>query len=292
MINVLVTGSNGQVGLQLRLLHKKYKFFNWFFAEKSILDVTNKSGLEFYLKKVGIDVIVNCAAYTNVELAEDNFESSNLVNNLAVSNLSLLSKKYNIKLIHLSTDAVFDGKSETPYTEDHKCSPLGVYAKTKRQGEEQLISINPKNSIILRTSWVYSQYGSNFLKTMLQAFSIESKVDVICDQIGTPTYAKDLAEVIINIIPSIDNKNVEIYHYTNSGSASWYDFAKEINLAINEKCKINPIKTEDYFSKVSRPDYCVLNKDKIINKFNINIPFWKDSLRNCLNQIELINKNL
>ena len=239
-----------------------------------------------------IDVIVNCAAFTNVELAEDNVESSNLVNNLAVRNLSLLSKKYRIKLIHLSTDAVFDGKSDVPYLEDDTCNPLGVYAKTKRKGEEQLISINPINSIILRTSWVYSEYGSNFLKTMLKVLFLQEEVDVIYDQIGTPTYAKDLAEVIVKLIPNIDNENVEIYHYSNDGSASWYDFAKEINLALKEECKINPIKTEEYLSKVCRPHFSVLNKDKIINKFNINIPYWKDSLRNCLNQMELINKNL
>ena len=292
MLNVLITGSNGQVGLELRLLHKKYKNFNWFFTDSSILDITSKSELELFLKKVMIDVIVNCAAFTNVELAEDNVESSNLVNNLAVRNLSLLSKKYRIKLIHLSTDAVFDGKSDVPYLEDDTCNPLGVYAKTKRKGEEQLISINPINSIILRTSWVYSEYGSNFLKTMLKVLFLQEEVDVIYDQIGTPTYAKDLAEVIVKLIPNIDNENVEIYHYSNDGSASWYDFAKEINLALKEECKINPIKTEEYLSKVCRPHFSVLNKDKIINKFNINIPYWKDSLRNCLNQMQLINKNL
>ena len=292
MLNVLITGSNGQVGLELRLLHKKYKNFNWFFTDSSILDITSKSELELFLKKVMIDVIVNCAAFTNVELAEDNVESSNLVNNLAVRNLSLLSKKYRIELIHLSTDAVFDGKSDVPYLEDDTCNPLGVYAKTKRKGEEQLISINPINSIILRTSWVYSEYGSNFLKTMLKVLFLQEEVDVIYDQIGTPTYAKDLAEVIVKLIPNIDNENVEIYHYSNDGSASWYDFAKEINLALKEECKINPIKTEEYLSKVCRPHFSVLNKDKIINKFNINIPYWKDSLRNCLNQMQLINKNL
>ena len=282
MLNVLITGSNGQVGLELRLLHKKYKNFNWFFTDSSILDITSKSELELFLKKVMIDVIVNCAAFTNVELAEDNVESSNLVNNLAVRNLSLLSKKYRIKLIHLSTDAVFDGKSDVPYLEDDTCNPLGVYAKTKRKGEEQLISINPINSIILRTSWVYSEYGSNFLKTMLKVLFLQEEVDVIYDQIGTPTYAKDLAEVIVKLIPNIDNENVEIYHYSNDGSASWYDFAKEINLALKEECKINPIKTEEYLSKVCRPHFSVLNKEKIINKFNIDIPYWKDSLKECL----------
>ena len=292
MLNVLITGSNGQVGLELQLLHKKHNNFKWFFTDRSILDITIKSELELFLKKVQIDIIVNCAAFTNVELAEDNFELSDLVNNLAVKNIALLSKKYKIKLIHLSTDAVFNGQSKIPYKEGDICNPLSVYAKTKRRGEEQLISINPTDSIILRTSWVYSQHGRNFLKTMLQTLVIKDEVDVIYDQIGTPTYAKDLAEVIMKIIPNINNENVEIYHYSNAGSASWYDFAEEINLFLQENCKINPIKTEEYFSKVSRPEYCELNKDKIINKFNINIPYWRDSLRNCLNQIEHINKNL
>ena len=292
MLNVLITGSNGQVGLELQLLHKKHNNFKWFFTDRSILDITIKSELELFLKKVQIDIIVNCAAFTNVELAEDNFELSDLVNNLAVKNIALLSKKYKIKLIHLSTDAVFNGQSKIPYKEGDICNPLSVYAKTKRRGEEQLISINPTDSIILRTSWVYSQHGRNFLKTMLQTLVMKDEVDVIYDQIGTPTYAKDLAEVIMKIIPNINNENVEIYHYSNAGSASWYDFAEEINLFLQENCKINPIKTEEYFSKVSRPEYCELNKDKIINKFNINIPYWRDSLRNCLNQIEHINKNL
>jgi dTDP-4-dehydrorhamnose reductase len=292
MLNVLITGSNGQVGLELQLLHKKHNNFKWFFTDRSILDITIKSELELFLKKVQIDIIVNCAAFTNVELAEDNFELSDLVNNLAVKNIALLSKKYKIKLIHLSTDAVFNGQSKIPYKEGDICNPLSVYAKTKRRGEEQLISINPTDSIILRTSWVYSQHGRNFLKTMLQTLVMKDEVDVIYDQIGTPTYAKDLAEVIMKIIPNINNENVEIYHYSNAGSASWYDFAEEINLFLQENCKINPVKTEEYFSKVSRPEYCELNKDKIINKFNINIPYWRDSLRNCLNQIEHINKNL
>ena len=291
MLNILITGSNGQVGLELQLLHKKYKNFNWFFTDSSILDITSKSELELFLKKVAIDVIVNCAAFTNVELAEDNVELSNLVNNIAVRNLSLLSKKHRIKLIHLSTDAVFDGKSDIPYLEDDVCNPLSVYAKTKHKGERQLICINPMNSIILRTSWIYSKYGNNFLKTMLKALSLQENINVIYDQIGTPTYAKDLAEVIVKMIPNIDNKNVEIYHYSNNGSASWYDFAKEINLTLKEECKINPIKTEAYLSKVCRPHFSVLNKDKIINKFNINIPYWKDSLNNCLNHMEFINKD-
>ena len=291
MLNILIAGSNGQVGLELQLLHKKYKNFNWFFTDRSTLDITSKSVLELFLKKVAIDVIVNCAAFTNVELAEDNVELSNLVNNIAVRNLSLLSKKHRIKLIHLSTDAVFDGKSDIPYLEDDVCNPLSIYAKTKHKGERQIISINPMNSIILRTSWIYSKYGNNFLKTMLKALSLQENISVIYDQIGTPTYAKDLAEVIVKMIPNIDNKNVEIYHYSNDGSASWYDFAKEINLTLKEECKINPIKAEEYFSKVCRPHFSVLNKDKIINKFNINIPYWKDSLSNCLNHMEFINKD-
>lgn len=291
MLNILITGSNGQVGLELQLLQKKTKFYNWFFTDKSNLDVTSKKELEHFCKKNEIDIVVNCAAFTNVELAEHDPQLSNEVNNLAVKNIALISKSLNIKVIHLSTDAVFDGRNNTPYTEDDQCNPLSVYAQTKLKGERQLLNVNPVNSIILRTSWLYSQFGNNFLKSMLKSLTLKDGVDVIDDQFGTPTYAKDLAEVILQIIPNINNKNVEIYHYTNSGSASWYDFASEINLSLNECCKINPIKTEDYFSKVKRPEYSVLNKNKIINKFNLRIPYWKDSLRKCIYQMGHIDKN-
>ena len=285
MLTILVTGSNGQVGCELKSLHRKNQEYNWVFADKSNLDISDKSNIEVFVVKYSIGIIINCAAFTNVELAEDNFELSNLVNNLGVENLSLISKKYKIKLIHLSTDSVFGGDIKMPYKEDSAFDPLNIYSKTKLAGERQLISINPQNSIILRTSWVYSEYGSNFLNTMLRKLSTEDQIGVVCDQIGTPTYAKDLAEVIIKILSQIDNRNVEIYHYSNEGHASWYDFAVEINSIVKTRCKIKKIKTCEYPSRVQRPSYSVLNKGKIVKKFNIDIPVWKTSLQRCLRKM-------
>ena len=217
-----------------------------------------------------------------------NYENANLVDNInrkAVKKLAKHSKENNIKLIHLSTDYVFDGKAYKPYTEEFQTNPQSVYGKTKLDGEIHMQNINPHNSIIIRTSWVYSSFRVNFVKTILKLGKEKEEIGVIYDQIGTPTYARDLAKVILDILPLIQNEKVEIYNYSNEGAISWYDFAKEIMKMAKLNCKINPIETFQYPTPAKRPHYSLLNKAKIKNKFNIEIPYWKDGLDECLKKM-------
>ncbi|WP_428738929.1 dTDP-4-dehydrorhamnose reductase [Sulfurimonas sp.] len=284
MNNILVTGSSGQLGNEIIELSKEFPA-NYFFTDRESLDITDKEQLSTYIQKNNIDTIINCAAYTAVDKAESDVENANKVNHLATKYLAELAKANNIKLIHVSTDYVFDGKNFKPYTEDDNVSPNGVYGKTKLDGEIALQEINPKNSIIIRTSWVYSSYGANFVKTMLRLGKEKESLGVIFDQVGTPTYAKDLAKTILEILPKIDNESVEIYHYSNEGVLSWYDFAKEIMRMAKLDCQINPIETKEYPTPATRPHYSLLNKSKIKQTFNINIPYWKDSLDECLQKL-------
>ncbi|MCW8839083.1 MAG: dTDP-4-dehydrorhamnose reductase, partial [Thiovulaceae bacterium] len=204
---------------------------------------------------------------------------------VAVKNLSEIAKEKNINLIHISTDYVFDGKNYKPYTEDDIVNPNSVYGKTKLDGENAMLEINPSNSIIIRTSWVYSTYGANFVKTMLRLGKDKDELGVIFDQVGTPTYARDLARIILEILPKIDNDQVEVYHFSNEGVLSWYDFAKEIMRMAKLECKINPIETKEYPTPATRPHYSLLNKSKIKNTFKIDVPYWKDSLDKCLRKM-------
>jgi len=280
-LNILVTGSNGQVGSELRELSKNYSY-DFFFTTRDNLDITNSEAVKEYCESSNINVIINCAAYTAVDIAETDIENADLVNRKAVKKLALVSKELNIKLIHISTDYVFDGKNFKPYCEEFQTNPKSIYGKTKLDGEIEMIKINPKNSIIIRTSWVYSSFGNNFVKTMIKLGKEKESLGVIFDQIGTPTYAKDLANAILDIMPTINNKKVEIYNYSNEGVLSWYDFAKEIMKMAKLDCKINPIETYQYPTPAQRPHFSLLNKAKIKNEFNICIPFWKDSLDECL----------
>ena len=286
MVNVLVTGSSGQLGSEIKELIQNPIFniqnYNFYFTDRKTLNITNRLELEKFAVANKIKIIINCAAYTAVDKAEDDKENANLVNNIAVENLAKISKEKNIKLIHISTDYVFDGKNYKPYTENDATNPNGVYGQTKLDGEKAMIEINPSNSIIIRTSWVYSCFGTNFVKTMLKLGYEKNELGVIYDQVGTPTYAKDLAKTILDIIPRIENSKVSIYHYSNEGVLSWYDFAKEIMRMAKLNCQINPIETKDYPTPATRPHYSLLNKSKIKNEFNTTIPFWKDSLKECL----------
>ncbi|MGJ0457070.1 dTDP-4-dehydrorhamnose reductase, partial [Aliarcobacter cryaerophilus] len=232
-----------------------------------------------------INVIINCAAYTAVDKAESDIENADLVNRKAVKKLSIVAKELDIKLIHISTDYVFDGKNFKPYVEEYQTNPQSVYGKTKLDGENELLDINPLNSIIIRTSWVYSYYGNNFVKTMLRLGKEKEELGVIFDQVGTPTYAKDLAITILDIIPQIENSKVEIYNYSNEGVLSWYDFAKEIMKMAKLNCKIKAIETYQYPTPAKRPHFSLLNKSKIKSKFNLEIPYWKDGLDNCLKRL-------
>ena len=283
MHNILITGVDGQLGNELRLLAMDYAY-NFFFANKENLDICNQEAVKAYLEKYEITTIINTAAYTAVDKAEEEEEQklANAINHLAVKTLAKLSKEKNIQLIHISTDYVFNGENFKPYVETDLTKPNGVYGKTKLDGEKTLLEINPKNSIILRTSWVYSSFGTNFVKTMLRLGEEKESLGVIFDQVGTPTYARDLAQTILEILPQLNNEKVEIYHYSNEGVLSWYDFVKEIMRMAKLDCNINPIETKEYPTPATRPHYSLLNKAKIKAHFKIEIPFWKDSLDECL----------
>ena len=296
-LNILVTGSNGQLGSELKeiskvansgceanFLRKDYSY-NFFFTDRTNIDITNKNDIKSFCEKNSINTIVNCAAYTAVDKAETDIENADLVNRKAVKKLALVSEELNIKLIHISTDYVFDGKNFKPYNEEYQTNPQGIYGKTKLDGENEMIKINPKNSIIIRTSWVYSSFGNNFVKTMLRLGKEKESLTVVFDQVGTPTYARDLAKVILDIIPKINNSKVEIYNYSNEGVLSWYDFAKEIMKMAKLDCKISPIETFQYPTPAVRPHFSLLNKSKIKSAFNIEIPYWKDSLDTCLRKL-------
>jgi len=279
--NILITGSNGQLGSEIKELSTNYSY-SFFFTDRNSIDITNKDNLREFCQTNNINVIINCAAYTAVDRAESDIENADLVNRKAVKKLAKISKELNIKLIHISTDYVFDGKNFKPYIEEFQTNPKSVYGKTKLDGENEMININPKNSLIIRTSWVYSSFGNNFVKTMLRLGREKESLGVIFDQIGTPTYARDLAKAILDIIPQIQNEKVEIYNYSNEGVLSWYDFAKEIMRMAKLNCKINPIEAFQYPTPAKRPHFSLLNKSKIKKDFNIEIPFWKDSLDECL----------
>ena len=281
MPNVLVTGSDGQLGSEINVLSKHYDY-NFFFTARSGLDIGKTEDVLNYINAHNIDAIINCAAYTAVDKAEEDALNADKINHLAVKNLANIAKEKDIQLIHISTDYVFDGKHYKPYKEDDITNPSGVYGKTKLAGENAMREINPKNAVIIRTSWVYSSFGNNFVKSMLRLGKERETLGVIYDQVGTPTYAKDLANAILDILPKIKNEEVEIYHYSNEGVLSWYDFAKEIMKMAKIDCTLSPIETKDYPTPAKRPHYSLLNKSKIKEKFNLTIPYWKDSLDNCL----------
>lgn len=285
MHNILVTGSKGQLGSEIKELSTDYPY-DFFFTDRETLDITNSHAINDFIVKNGIDVIINCAAYTAVDRAESDEINADTINHLAVKYLAQTAKERGISLIHISTDYVFDGKNHMPYIESDPTAPNGVYGATKLAGEEAMRAINPAKSIIIRTSWVYSSYGANFVKTMLRLGKEKESLGVIFDQVGTPTYARDLACAILEILPRVANENVEIYHYSNEGVLSWYDFAKEIMRMAKLKCHINPIETKEYPTPAQRPHYSLLNKSKIKREFGITIPYWKDSLDACLTKMK------
>ena len=282
MNNILITGANGQLGSEIKELSKIYNKNNYFFTDIAELDITNKTSINDFCYTNKINYIINCAAYTAVDKAETEIKLSNLINATAPKNLAEISNKLNIKLIHISTDYVFDGTNYKPYTENDNPNPTSQYGKSKLQGEKN-IQINP-NSIIIRTSWLYSSFGKNFVKSIIKLATEKNKLTIVSDQIGTPTYAYDLANTILNII---SNKKFisGIYNYSNLGVASWYDFAKEIISYKKIKCEIEPILTKDYPLPAKRPFYSVLDKAKIINTFNITIPYWRNSLKKCIDKL-------
>ncbi len=286
-MRILITGSKGQLGSEINTLALNNKANVMFFADLPELDITNKSGLGKYIHKNNIEAIINCAAYTNVDKSEDDSICAMSVNATAVQNLVELTQEYNLKLIHISTDYVFNGNSHIPYKEDDEVSPIGVYGKTKRAGEEFILK-SSSESIIIRTSWLYSSFGNNFVKTMLRLGEERDSLGVIFDQVGTPTYARDLALACLELLYKSYklNDKGKIYHFSNEGIISWYDFAKAIMEIANINCYVKPIETKDYPTIAKRPNYSVLNKAKIKNDFSIKIPYWKDSLAECLELLQ------
>ena len=278
--NILITGSNGQLGSEIRELSSNYSY-TFFFTDRTNIDITSKDSISSFCQTNNINIIINCAAYTAVDKAESDELNADLVNRKAVKKLALVSSELNIKLIHISTDYVFDGRNFKPYCEEFQTNPQGVYGKTKLDGENEMRDINPKNSIIIRTSWVYSSFGNNFVKTMLKLGRERDELNVIFDQVGTPTYAGDLAEAILKIISS--EKIISgIYHFSNEGVCSWYDFTKTIHRIAGITCNVKPIESKDFPAKVTRPHYSVLNKAKIKSVYSIEIPYWEDSLEKCI----------
>ncbi|RXP61843.1 dTDP-4-dehydrorhamnose reductase [Lutibacter sp. HS1-25] len=285
MYNILVTGANGQLGSEIRELASNYKNYTFLFTDVAELDITNHKIVEDFIKVNNINTIFNCAAYTAVDKAESDTEIADKINNLATENFARIAKEKKIKLIHISTDYVFDGISNIPYKENVIPNPQSVYGKTKLDGENAMLKINPENSIIIRTSWVYSSFGNNFVKTMLRLGNERDELNIVADQIGTTTYAKDLATVMLEILPKIKNETVEIFHFSNEGVCSWFDFAKAIFELKEISIKLNPIESTQYPTPAKRPYYSVLSKNKIKEKYQIEIPYWKDSLIECLNKI-------
>jgi len=289
-MKVLVTGANGQLGKSLRDMVSKHQTSDVFiFADRAQLDLSQTQHIKSYLDHHPVDVIVNCAAYTLVDQAESEIEIANQINHLSVKKLAEFAQHRQIKLMHISTDYVFDGLSSKPYTEDEATHPLSVYGTTKLQGEQAVQATMDRNAFIIRTSWMYSEYGKNFVKTMLKLGLEKDQISVINDQIGSPTYALDLADVIMTILQSQHfrqaNFKTQLYHYNNQGNCSWYDFAQTIFQMANIDCKVKPITTTQYPLPAVRPAYSVLNINKIEQDFDLNIPKWKISLKRCINRL-------
>ena len=285
MSNILVTGSNGQLGSEIKELSSSFTNDSFFFTDTSNLDITNHAVVAAFIKTNNIDVIVNCAAYTAVDKAESEPELADAINHLAVKNLAIIAKERGAKLIHISTDYVFDGTGHKPYVETDTPNPQSVYGQTKLDGELAMQAINPANSIIIRTSWVYSNFGSNFVKTMLRLAKTKNEISVVSDQMGTPTNAADLAKALLEILPKINNEQVAIYHFANSGTCSWYEFAKAIFKMKGMEVKVHPITTSEYPTLAKRPKYSVLESGNIASFYNVNIPKWDDSVANFLQKI-------
>ena len=277
MIKVLVTGGNGQLAQCINDVVINKNELNVDFLDLPVLDITNTQQLEAYFSINEIDYCINCAAFTAVDLAETQSELAYAVNAEGPNNLAKVCKKHQVKLLHISTDFVFDGKKQKPYVETDAPNPLGIYGTSKCQGERYIQQVMDEYFII-RTSWLYSEYGNNFMKTMLRLSETKDEISVVSDQIGSPTYAGDLAEVLIKIVLSSSN-NYGVYHYSNSGSISWHDFAVGIFKHFGKIIEVKPIKTKDYPTGAIRPKYSVLATTKIVNNFDCTIKDWQESLK-------------
>lgn len=289
-MNILVTGANGQLGHEMQRVAKLFdNTYNFTFTDiaegYTKLDITKLDDVRKMVNEQNINVIVNCAAYTNVDRAETDFDTANLINNTAAGNLATAMKEADGTLIHISTDYVFQGDRNIPCREDWDTNPLGVYGKTKLAGEQAIKATGCKH-IILRTAWLYSQWGKNFVKTMQSLTASHDTLKVVFDQVGTPTFAGDLADTIAHIISTNQLNKTGIYHYSNEGVCSWFDFAKLICQLSGNTCDIEPCYSEEFPSPVKRPHFSVLDKSKLKNTFGIRVPYWTDSLRLCIEQLK------
>lgn len=284
MNKVLITGASGQLGSELKLLSDKQQNIQFTHTDYEELDITNIDAVNQFIKTHNPIFVINCAAYTAVDKAENEPEKAELLNALAVKNLAEACHSNNSYLIHISTDYVFDGCSYRPYRENDQTSPTSTYGATKVKGEQYALAY--ERSIVIRTSWLYSSFGNNFVKTMLKLGSERDELNVVFDQVGTPTFAADLAYAILQIVEKTLNNQKDfrggIYHYSNEGVCSWFDFAKKIMQIGNRSCRINPIESKDYPTPAKRPHYSILNKGKIKKTYNLFIPHWEDSLIRCI----------
>ncbi len=286
-MNILITGANGQLGHEMQRVAKESND-NYIFTDVAEgyenLDITDLEAIRKMVKANNIEIIVNCAAYTNVDRAESDFPTANLINNTAAGNLATAMKEVEGTLIHVSTDYVFQGDRNIPCREDWPTNPLGVYGKTKLAGEKAIEATGCQH-IILRTAWLYSQWGKNFVKTMQSLTASKDSLKVVFDQVGTPTFAGDLADAIAHIINTRQLDKTGIYHFSNEGVCSWFDFAKIICELSGNTCDIQPCYSEEFPSPVKRPHFSVLDKSKLKSTFGIRVPYWTDSLKKCIKQL-------
>jgi dTDP-4-dehydrorhamnose reductase len=286
MQNILITGADGQLGMTLKSLTLDDLNYNFIFTSSRDLDITNHQIVRKFILDKKINVIINCAAYTLVDRAEIEPNKADQINHQAVANLAQVAKDLFVKLIHISTDYVFDGNKSNPYLESDPTNPQTVYGKTKLDGEIAVKKINPKDSIIIRTSWLFSCFGKNFVNKMFELAKTNKQISVVSDQIGSPTNANDLVRLILKIIPKIKNNNVELFHFSNEGSCSWFEFAKEILKINNISTILIPVSSDDYKIKANRPNFSVLSSDKIKNKYKFAIQSWMEALKD---NFELVN---
>ena len=280
MKNILITGSRGQLGNEMQQAASNFPEFNFIYTDVDELDICDKTALSVFVKAHAVNVIVNCAAYTAVDKAEDDVELCYKINTEAVRNIAEVACANSVQVVHVSTDYVFDGTNYMPYSEDEPVCPATVYGKSKLAGEEALMATCTE-FVIIRTAWLYSSFGNNFVKTMIKLGRERESLNVIFDQVGTPTYAADLAEVILHILNS-EIFVSGLYHFSNEGVCSWYDFTKTIHRIAGINCDVRPIETKDYPARTPRPHYSVLNKAKIKNIYSLVIPHWEESLEKCI----------
>ncbi len=284
---ILITGANGQLGREFRCLENAYPYYQFLFVSKEELPIDNLSALTDFFKTNQLSYCINCAAYTAVDKAELEIEQAYSINANAAGNLALLCFQYKVQLIHISTDYVFDGNANLPMNESYPVHPLNTYGASKLAGERLVFQNNPQ-AIIIRTSWVYSSFGNNFVKTMLRLMKERKSIKVVNDQWGCPTYANDLALTILEMLKKCPLNGTEpfLYHYSNAGKISWFEFAETIKVMIGADCEILPITTSEYPTPAKRPSYSVLETSKIKESFSLEIPYWKDSLKKCLEQLD------